>query len=262
MRPQLARWSGLDLVEPLTGGARNLVYLARRGSERLVVRRSGRPVASLEWEIDLLAHLAGHQIGVPEVVPADDGRRHVDGVVVQAYVEGERPYGAAAWRRVVRTLTRVHEVTLGWPQRPGFASAADLLATDRGGDVRLDLMPPEGVAAVRNAWRPLLVGPRCAVHGDVGPGNILVRGDRVILLDWDEARVDVPWFDFAPLPGIAPDEVALPVPVGREALLTAGTAWEVATCWAQEPEYAPRRLGELYRRTVTQVPSTGPSTEE
>jgi Ser/Thr protein kinase RdoA (MazF antagonist) len=257
MWPQLAAWSGLELVSPLAGGARNPVHLARRGGERLVVRRSGRPEASLAWELDLLAHLARHGVGVPAVVPADDGRRHVDGVVVHAYVTGGRPDRAADWRRVVATLTRVHELTTGWPQRPGFASAADLLAAERGGDVRLDLMPEEAVAVVRDAWRPVLVGPPCVVHADVGPGNIAVDGDRVTLLDWDEARVDVPWFDFALLPevlpeavALPPEAVALPVPVDRGTLVTAGAAWEAATCWAQEPEYASRRLEELRRRTV------------
>jgi aminoglycoside phosphotransferase (APT) family kinase protein len=78
----------------------------------------------------------------------------------------------------------------------------------------------------------------------VGAGNILVDGERVTLLDWDESRVDVPWFDFA----FVADDVEVPVPVDRVALVTAGVAWEAATCWMPEPEYAARRLAELYAR--------------
>jgi hypothetical protein len=49
-RRALAAWSGVELLEPLAGGARNQVFLARRGGQRLVVRRSGRPAASLDWD--------------------------------------------------------------------------------------------------------------------------------------------------------------------------------------------------------------------
>lgn len=242
--PDVTAWPGVELDAPMTGGARNPVWTAHRGDERLVVRCSGRPAPALDWELDLLAHLHAHGIGVPVTVSADDGRRHVGGVMVQRFVDGRPPAGPADWRRVVATVTAVHQLTAGWPQRPGFASAAELRLSDRGGDVRLDLMPADAVEVVRDAWRPVLTGPTSVTHGDVGGGNILVDGELVTLLDWDESRVDVPWFDFAFLP----DDVAVPTPVPRHDLVTAGLAWEVATCWAPEPEYAARRLAELRTR--------------
>ncbi|HEY8474914.1 MAG TPA: phosphotransferase [Natronosporangium sp.] len=242
---EITGWSGLELVEPLTGGARNPVWLARRGNDRLVVRRSGRSVASLDWELDLLAHLEGNGISVPRLVPTDDGRRYVDGVLVQRFIPGTQPRDSQDWRRVVTVLTAVHELTVGWPQRPGFTASADLLTAERGGDVRLDLMPADAVALVRSAWRPILTGDRCAIHADVGAGNVLIDEGTVSLLDWDEARVDVPWFDFAWLPV----EVPVPSPVDRVTLTTAGLAWETATCWAPEPEYAARCLARLRSTT-------------
>ncbi|MFC3539708.1 phosphotransferase [Couchioplanes azureus] len=87
----VAAWSGIELVERLAGGARNEVVLARRGGRRVVVRRSARSLAALEWELDLLNHLASHGIGVPRLVATDDGRRHVDGVQVHEFVDGRRP---------------------------------------------------------------------------------------------------------------------------------------------------------------------------
>jgi Ser/Thr protein kinase RdoA (MazF antagonist) len=133
-------------------------------------------------------------------VPADDGRRHVDGLLVHQFIQGHPPRDSRDWRRVVDLLGALHELTGGWPQRPGFASSRQLLTTERGGDVHLDAMPPDAVEAIRRAWQPILQGPECAIHADVGAGNVLVDGDAVALVDWDEAHVDVPWFDFASLP--------------------------------------------------------------
>jgi aminoglycoside phosphotransferase (APT) family kinase protein len=240
----VADWSGIELVEALSGGACNEVVLAHRGGQRLVVRRSARSAPALEWELDLLEYLARHGVGVPRLVVTDDGRRHVDGVLVHEFVDGRQPRDSRDWRRVIEVLTTVHELTVGWPQRPGFASARQLLVADRGGDVRLDAMPPEAVRAVRAAWRPVLTGPECVNHGDVGPGTILIDGTHVSLLDWDEARTDVRWLDFA----FMPEDVDVPVPVERQTLITAAVAWEAATCWAPEPEYAARQLSELYTR--------------
>jgi Ser/Thr protein kinase RdoA (MazF antagonist) len=238
--PAVAAWAGVELLRPLTGGNRTLVMLARRDDRRLVVRRSGRSPASLDWELDLLEHLAEHGIGVPRLVPSDDGRRHVDGVMIQDFVDGHPPSTGADFRRLASTLHTVHRVTAGWPQRPGFASARELLVADRGGDVALDAMPAGAADAVRQAWRPILTGAQCVVHGDVDASNTLVADTGVTLLDWDEARVDVPWFDFAFLP-----DGTVELPVVRDALVTAAVAWEAATCWLPEPEYARRRLAEL-----------------
>jgi Ser/Thr protein kinase RdoA (MazF antagonist) len=240
----VAAWSGVELVAPLTGGARNQVLAARRGGQRLVVRRSIRSPAALDWELDLLEHLADHGISVPRLVPTDDGRRHADGVMICEFVDGHPPSRDDDWQGVVEVLTAVHQLTVGWPQRPGFASVGQLLIADTGGDVRLAAMPPEAVEAVRTAWQPVATGVECVSHGDVGSGNVLVDGDRVTLLDWDEARVDVPWLDFAFLP----ESVTVAVPMDRQTLRTAGVAWEAATCWMPEPEYARRRLAELYLR--------------
>jgi Ser/Thr protein kinase RdoA (MazF antagonist) len=241
----VAAWPGVELLEALPGGARNPVLLARRGVRRLVVRRSNRPPASLEWEFDLLEHLAEHGIGVPRVVPTADGHRHVNGVMIQELADGHPPCTDDEWRAVVEVLTVVHRLTLGCPQRPGFASARQLLVRDRGGDVRLDAMPPDAVRTIRRAWQRVLTGPECAVHGDMGAGNVLVADAQVTLLDWDEARVDVPWFDFAFLPDTAVTHVRIPM----DAVITACLAWETATCWVLEPDHARRRLADLYTRS-------------
>jgi Ser/Thr protein kinase RdoA (MazF antagonist) len=236
----------VEIGEPMPGGARNPVHRARRGCEELVVRVSGRSAASLEWEFDLLQALSEAGVTVPMPVRTDDGRRHADGVMVHRLIAGGPPRDQHDWRRVVETLRVVHAITIGWPQRPGFASARQLLTKDRGGDVDLAATPQPVANLIRRAWLPVLDGSECAVHGDLGAGNILVNDDRVALIDWDEARVDVPAFDYAHLP---PD-VPLPVAGRRSDIVTAGVAWETATCWVAEPDYARRRLAELRDRTI------------
>lgn len=242
--PDLGAWSGVELLRPLAGGARNPVYLARRRSQDLIVRVSGRPAESLEWELDLLDALNAAGVAVPRTVTTDDGRRHDHGVLVQQFIPGAPPRDRRDWGRVAATLSQVHDVTAGWPQRPGFASARDLLHRWSGGDVRLDTLPDDAAAVIRDCWKPVVGGPEVAIHGDLGAGNVLITDRQVALIDWDEARVDVPAFDFIDVP----DPVPVPLSIDRAALSTAGLAWEVATCWTTEPDYAAHCLDELRAR--------------
>ena len=167
MRAALREWGDVTVVGPLAGGHRNQVWEVRRGGERLVARQSGRGPASLDWEADVLGHLARHGFRVPSVVPALDGRRQVGGVVVQSWLAGEKP-GPADWPAVAATLRRLHEVTAGWPQRPGLPGPRELLHVDRGGDVDLTAMPPAVAVACRRAWARLDGVSEAVVHGDPG----------------------------------------------------------------------------------------------
>jgi aminoglycoside phosphotransferase (APT) family kinase protein len=172
--------------------------------------------------------------------------------MVQERLPGRPPRHADEWARVIDVLRMVHESTRGWAQRPGFAAGRDLQTRLRGGDVDLAAMPADAVALVRRAWRSIDHGPLSAIHGDPGGGNVLVddRGG-IGLIDWDESRVDVPWFDFALLPG------EVPTPTSRGRLMAAGVAWEAATCWVTEPGYAAGRLDELRRRATASTASRG-----
>lgn len=237
----LAAWGEPEVIGPAGGGHRNTVLELRLRGRRVAARRSRRSPASLDWEIGLLDHLAGCGLRVPAVIPALDGRRHVGGVVVQSWLEGEPP-AARDWPAVVAALRRLHEVTAGWPQRPGFASTQELLAGQRGGDVDLAAMPASAVAACRAAWAGLAGTPQAVVHGDPGPGNIRVTPAGAGLLDWDEARVDHTDLDLAEIPGNG-------LPPARQATAAAAvTAWEAANGWLVEPSYARRRLALLTGR--------------
>lgn len=238
MEELLVLWGRAEVVGSLGGGNRNTVLEVRIGPRRLVARRSRRSPASLDWEITLLDHLAGHGLRVPVAVPALDGRRHIDGVVVQTWLEGAPP-GDRDWPAVAATLRTLHALTATWPQRPGHASTRDLLTVRRGGDIDLDQMPAAAVAACRTAWAALSGTPETVVHGDPGPANIRITQAGAGLLDWDEARVDHTDLDLAELPGTH-------LPHWRLASARkAATAWEAANGWTIEPSYARQQLALL-----------------
>ena len=167
-----------------------------------------------------------------------DGRLFADGLVVMTFVEGRPPQTEADWRRVAEVLRRLHRLTRGWSQRPGWRSSADLLHTETGTKIDLGAMSPEGVARCRAAWARLAGRQTCVVHGDPNPGNIRMTADRVALIDWDEAHVDVPDLDLA-LPHDAADLGVDAYDIAAQA----SAAWEAAVCW--DDEYAVQRLAEV-----------------
>src|SRR5918993_1483553 len=130
----LEQW-GDDVVriEPLTGGVGvNEVWSVRVNGHLAVGRLGHRSDADLAWETDLLRHLDREGMPVPVPIPTTDGRHFADGLVVMTYVEGGPPESEADWRRVAETLRRLHRLTRGWPQRPGWRSSTDLLHAETG----------------------------------------------------------------------------------------------------------------------------------
>ena len=156
-----------------------------------VGRLGARSDADLAWETDLLRHLDREGLTVPVPIATTSGRLFADGLVVMSYVEGEPPETEADWRRVADTLRRLHRLTQGWPQRPGWRSSIDLLHAETGTKIDLGAMPPEGVARCRAAWARLAGHQTCVIHSDPTPGNIRMTADRVGIIDWDESHVDV-----------------------------------------------------------------------
>lgn len=236
----LSRWGAADIGEVLSGGVRNDVRLVEIDGRRAVARLGSRADVDLEWETSLLRHLSRAGLGVPGVWPTRNGKHQVDGLVVMDFVSGRPPETASDWKLVAEYLRRLHELTVGSAQRPGWASSVELLTRDSGTSIDLASMPSDAVERCRNAWSRISDRPLAVVHGDPNPGNIRISGDRVVLIDWDEARVDVPLLDLV-LPANA---AALPA---DELTLAsqASSAWEAAVCWSAEPEYAAKRLAEL-----------------
>jgi hypothetical protein len=214
------------------------IAVARVYGHLAVGRLGARSDADLAWETELLQHLDREGLTVPVPIPTTDGRLFADGLVVMTYVEGGPPETEADWRRVADTLRRLHRLTRGWPQRPGWRSSTDLLHAETGTKIDLGAMPPEGVARCRAAWARLIGRQTCVVHGDPNPRNIRMTADRVALIDWDEAHVDVPDLDL-----VMPHNAAGLDDEAHDIAAQAWAAWEAAVCW--DDEHSVKRLVEV-----------------
>ncbi len=266
----LQQWGDVEIVERLTGGVANDVRSVRINGHLAVGRLGKRSDADLAWETELLMHLDREGLAVPVPLSTTDGRFFVDGLVVMTYLEGVPPSSKADWQRVAATLRTLHQLTTGWPQRPGWRSSVDLLHTDRGTKVDLAAMPTAGVDRCRAAWARLAdhdqsgVDQHSVIHGDANNfGNVLMTTDRVALIDWDEAHVDVPFLDLV-LPhnggelnpqnsetlehgfnsGSNRDcEVGPELGSELDIASQASAAWEAAVCW--DDDHSRTRLAEV-----------------
>ncbi|MBJ3783875.1 phosphotransferase enzyme family protein [Devosia sediminis] len=236
----LGHWGpDVERIEALTGGSSNDVWSVRLNGLKAVARRGTRRDADLAWETELLAHLDRQGFPVPMPIPTADGRLFADGIVVMSFIEGGPPCSEADWQRVAQTLRELHRLTGGWPQRPGWRSSTDLITADTGTRIDLNAMPEEAVARCRHAWARLAGRETAVVHGNpTNPANIIMTADRVTLIDWDEAHVDVPDLDLA-----LPFNAAGLMGEARDAAEQAAAAWEAAVCW--KDDYAIGRLAEV-----------------
>ncbi|KKB80123.1 aminoglycoside phosphotransferase [Devosia soli] len=236
----LRQWGAdAERVERLTGGSSNDVWSVRIGGRLAVARLGKRSDADLAWETELLHHLDRNGLHVPVPIPAADGRPFVDGLVVMQYMEGSPPETEGDWERVAATVRHLHELTRAWPQRPGWRSSLDLLVQTSGTRIDLTAMPAEAVTRCRAAWARMRGRPMSVVHGNPNnPGNVRMTADRVALIDWDEAHVDVSELDL-----VLPHNGAGLVGVERDKAEQAAAAWEATVCW--KDDYAERRLAEV-----------------
>jgi Ser/Thr protein kinase RdoA (MazF antagonist) len=226
-------------LERFAGGVANDVWRVSVNGRIAVGRLGARSDADLAWETGLLQYLDREGLTVPLPIPTVDGRLFADSLVVMTYVEGGPPQTASDWRRVADTLRQLHRLTRGWPQRPGWRSSTDLLEAETGTKIDLGAMPAEGMARCRAAWARLAGRETCVVHGDSdNTGNVRMTAQRVALIDWDEAHVDVPDLDL-----VLPHNAAGLDDGAHDIAAQASAAWEAAVCW--DDEYSKKRLAEV-----------------
>ena len=231
----LKNWSDSKVIKPLHGGYRNTVLLVEQAGTLRVAKSTRRSEAAVRWAVGVMQAAEKAGFVVPYFIPSRAGNLVEDGVTVETYLRGD-PAEQADLEEMLPFLQMFHEATRSFPQRPGFASAVDLLFETRGGDVDLSQMPAGLVESCREAWQVLQGKPQSVVHGDLNPSNVLRTPDgRFALLDWDESRRDASLFD----------TLALSETISQKFERQLFLAWEVAICWQIEPEYARAQAEKL-----------------
>ena len=241
----LAAWGDFEICGSFRTGSINAVRAVNVNGLQRVARRSSRNERELDWEVELLVFLRDSGLAVPRLVSTPDGRLRVGTLIVMEHVEGRPAETDDDLRLVAGYLHRLHELTTGWPtQRPGWQSCVDLVNHDTSGPVDLRRLPAPVVERCRRAWARLRGLPVSVIHGDPNPSNIRMTPDGgVVLLDWDEARLDVSCLDLArppmPQPFSGLDETTF------EAALHGFRAWEAAMFWHTVPEHARKQLARV-----------------
>lgn len=233
-------WESIELECQIVEGNRNEVWRGTIDGAPVAVRQSRRDTRSLDWELDLIDYLASCGFTVPTAINSDDGRRHIDGVVVQQWLPGKPPVSKSDWQLVADTLQRLHRITANYRQRPGCAAVAALTPTTVSADADMSALPVDVADDVLSIFATVAEMPLSVVHGDPMAGNIRINdGGDVGLLDFDESRVDVAWHDLSNLGIQILDDTSH---AQAERL---SDAWEAVNGWIVEPDYARRRLDAL-----------------
>ncbi|HEX6037434.1 phosphotransferase [Longimicrobium sp.] len=167
----------------------------------LKVSAPGEPLDA--WRGKLHVQQLAADAGVaPRVVHEDEARR----AVVSEFVAGA-PFFAlygnpqtrgAAITLLGQTLRRVHAIPLPTDARPADPRAflVDTWTAVRGG-MAIPEFAREMVQGVLAEEAPARGGAPVLSHNDVNPSNFVLDGERLVLLDWDTAAPNDPFFDLA-----------------------------------------------------------------
>ncbi len=240
MNIPIEQWPGLEVHRAITTGNRSSVWRGVLEGKPVAIRSSKRSEASLDWELDLLGALASLDFLVPEPIPTQSGKLRFGSWTVQVWIEGKPPTTEFDWQLVTAELRRLHRSLDGYRQRPGACSVTELRQVRRSIDADLDQTPSPIVEHCLPYFDAYLKDHNRVIHGDPGADNIRITPDgKVGLLDWDEARVDVPDLDLVSLgaPGLSG--------LRRGEAEAAVHAWETLNGWLVEPDYAASRFKQL-----------------
>jgi aminoglycoside phosphotransferase (APT) family kinase protein len=167
----------------------------------LKISTSDESIDTWRARLEILRLAAGAGVA-PQVIHADEARR----AVLNVFVAG-KPFVAAygdprtrdaAVDDLGRTLRRVHDLPV--PASADSRDPRDVLAATWSGLSETAGIPAFVGDAVRRVLDETLPrSGRDAVlsHNDVNPGNLLYDEERLLLVDWDAAGRNDPYYDLA-----------------------------------------------------------------
>lgn len=184
-REQAAAW-GLDDPVVLRHGM-NALY--RCGS---VVVRVGRATGPATASHELVRWLLDS--GIPTIEPVEGLTADLDGFAVTGWWLERETRRAVDWRVVGAIVAAVHALPIdAVPRDYPLPSPTvfpwwdfDRLLDDVGSDIDADALDGLRTAVEANrGWRTAVEVDAVLCHGDVHPGNVLMTGRGVLLVDWD-----------------------------------------------------------------------------
>jgi aminoglycoside phosphotransferase (APT) family kinase protein len=184
-------WSGAGVFRVEAAGQ---AFVLKVSDER-------EPVAS--WRRKLrMRELAAEAGLAPAVIHVDEARRAVVGVYVvdRSFfaLYGNPATRGAALTQLGRTLRRVHDLPL--PPDADGQDPRDFLAQTWWRLGESATVPAFVVEAVQRVLAFEVPAPERAVvlsHNDVNPTNLVYDGEHLLLLDWDVAGRNTPFYDLA-----------------------------------------------------------------
>ena len=177
------------------------VYRVDAGGELFVLKVSAASEPFADWRRRLHIQQLAADVGLtPRIVHVDESRRAVVSTFVadRSFPMFYRDPGThdAAFAELARVIRRVHELPPPPDAAPSDSRAflASMWSGLRGFAVPAFVGDAvERVLAVApERGRPLVVS-----HNDVNPSNLVYDGEKILLLDWDAAGLNDPYFDLA-----------------------------------------------------------------
>ena len=177
------------------------VYRVDASGELFVLKISASSEPFADWRRKVHIQQLAADAGVtPKVVHIDEARRAVVSVFVADrsfpfYYRNPATHDAA-FTELARLIRRVHELPPP-PDAPVSDGRAFLASVWDG--LRGFAMPAFVADAITQALAAEPPPGRALVlsHNDVNPSNLVYDGEKIILLDWDAAGVNDPYFDLA-----------------------------------------------------------------
>lgn len=148
---------------------------------------------------DILEHAASAGIA-PRVVHADEARLAIVSELIAD--RGFAPWIGTPTTRdqaiatLGRTLRRAHELPLRGDAAQPLTLLGNVWTSELAG-FPLPAAITEAVVQLRAEEPPIHDGPLVLSHNDLNPSNLLFDGERLLLLDWDAAAPNDPYYDLA-----------------------------------------------------------------